>query len=389
MVRSEFPHTVFVVSGTQADKPSSNSIEIIKVSNISGKRRELVPKREGDGSDMDSDSDEDSDEDEHGSGAPILQLRKVAHLGCINRIRSMPQKPHICATWGDTSYVQVWDLSAHLNFLADSEPDSSRGESFVFNQAPLSMFRHKDEGYAIDWSPLVPGRLVSGDCQSSIYLWEPASETKWNVDTSPFVGHAASVEDLQWSPTEASVFASASVDKTIAIWDTRLGKSAATSFKAHDADVNVISWNRLASCMLASGSDDGSFSIRDLRMLKDGNAVVAHFTYHKHPITSIQWSPHEQSTLAVTSADHQLTIWDLTLEKDTEEEAEFKAQTEDQVNAPEDLPPQLLFVHQGQKDLKELHWHAQIPGMIISTASDGFNILMPHNIENNLPANGA
>lgn len=37
----------------------------------------------------------------------MLQLRKVAHLGCINRIRSMPQKPHICATWGDTSYVQV------------------------------------------------------------------------------------------------------------------------------------------------------------------------------------------------------------------------------------------------------------------------------------------
>lgn len=40
------------------------------------------------------------------------------------------------------------------------------------------------------------------------------------------------------------MFASCSVDGTIAIWDTRLGKSAATSFKAHNADVNVISWNR-------------------------------------------------------------------------------------------------------------------------------------------------
>ena len=39
-------------------------------------------------------------------------------------------------------------------------------------------------------------------------------------------------------------------------------------------------------------------------------------------------------------------IWDLSLEKDEEEEAEFKAQTREQVNAPEDLPPQLLFVHQ-------------------------------------------
>ena len=39
-------------------------------------------------------------------------------------------------------------------------------------------------------------------------------------------------------------------------------------------------------------------------------------------------------------------IWDLSLEKDEEEEAEFKAKMKEQVNAPEDLPPQLLFVHQ-------------------------------------------
>lgn len=39
-------------------------------------------------------------------------------------------------------------------------------------------------------------------------------------------------------------------------------------------------------------------------------------------------------------------IWDLSLEKDEEEEAEFKAKTSERVNAPEDLPPQLLFVHQ-------------------------------------------
>jgi len=35
--------------------------------------------------------------------------------------------------------------------------------------------------------------------------------------------------------------------------------------------------------------------------------VVAHFEYHKHPITSIEWSAHEASTLAVTSGDNQLT----------------------------------------------------------------------------------
>ncbi|XP_076908492.1 protein HEAT STRESS TOLERANT DWD 1-like [Bidens hawaiensis] len=391
LVRTEFPHTIYCVTGTQAHN-APNSIGIFKISNIYGKRRELVPTKTSNAdTDMESDSSDSDDDDENdGPKTPVFQVRKVFHEGCVNRIRAMTQKPHICASWGDTGHVQIWDVSSHLNAMAESETNISKDAATIHNQPPLIKFTgHKDEGYAIDWSPLVPGRLVSGDCKNSIHLWEPASDTTWNVDNKPFVGHTASVEDLQWSPTEPFVFASGSVDKTIVIWDTRMGKSPATTIKAHGTDVNVISWNRLASCMLASGSDDGAFSIRDLRMLKEGDSVVAHFQYHKHPITSIEWSPHEASTLAVTSADNQLTIWDLSLERDEEEEAEFKAKTQEEVHAPTDLPPQLLFVHQGQKDLKELHWHTQIPGMLISTAADGFNILMPSNIESNLPAANA
>ena len=62
----------------QAEKPSWNSIGIFKVSNISGKRREPVPKRETDDSEMDgedSDSEDDSeDEEEGGAGGPTLQV---------------------------------------------------------------------------------------------------------------------------------------------------------------------------------------------------------------------------------------------------------------------------------------------------------------------------
>lgn len=386
--RKEFPHTTYMVAGTQAEKAAWNSIGIFKISNISGKRRELVPNGSG-MEDEDSDSESESeDEGPGGSGEPILQLRKVAHEGGVNRIRAMQQSPHICASWADTGHVQIWDFSSHFNSLAESESDLKQGATSVFNQAPLVRYKHRDEGYAIDWSPTVEGRLLSGDCTNNIHLWEPTSGTTWNVDTTPFVGHTASVEDLQWSPTERDIFVSCSVDCSIAIWDIRLGKKPAMSFKAHGADVNVVSWNRLATCMLASGSDDGAFSIHDLRLLQNAESAteVVNYKYHKYPITSIEWCPQDGSTLAVSSADNQLTIWDLSLERDEEEEAEFRAQTREQVNAPEDLPPQLLFVHQGQKDIKELHWHPHIPGMIISTAADGFNTLMPSNIQSTLPS---
>ncbi|KAL4381795.1 hypothetical protein AHAS_Ahas04G0169200 [Arachis hypogaea] len=59
--------------------------------------------------------------------------------------------------------VEVRDLSSHLNTLAESETEGVQGAAAVFNQAPLYKHKHKYEGYAIDWSLLVPGarRLVS------------------------------------------------------------------------------------------------------------------------------------------------------------------------------------------------------------------------------------
>ena len=158
---------------------------------------------------------------------------------------------------------------------------------------------------------------------------------------------------------------------------------------AHDSDVNVIGWNKITTYLLLSGGDEGGIKVWDFRNIKryaislklqssqlkhiisdaPAPAPVASFYWHKAPITSIEWHPSEDSIFAASGADDQVTLWDLAVEQDDEEMGAPAAESN-----MRDVPPQLLFVHQGQKDIKEIHWHPQIPGAVISTASDGFNI---------------
>lgn len=95
---------------------------------------------------------------------------------------------------------------------------------------------------------------------------------------------------------------------------------------------------------------------------------MAAYTWHKAPITSIEWHPTEDSVFAAAGADNQVSLWDLAVEQDDE--------TGTMMNEPAEggVPAQLLFIHQGQNDVKEVHWHPQMPGTVISTALDGFNI---------------
>ena len=104
----------------------------------------------------------------------------------------------------------------------------------------------------------------------------------------------------------------------------------------------------------------------DLRAIKQ-RTTLAHFRYHKGPISSIEWAPHDESVLCMSSRDDQVTIWDLSVEAD-----------EDVVDPSlAAYPPQLLFIHQGQKNVKEIHHHPQIPGLIMTTAEDGVNVFKP------------
>lgn len=331
-----------------------------------------------------------------------MEYKSVPHLGSVNRIRAQPlpvdeplppvSQPYYISTWADTGKVHIYDIRPLVEALDTPGfvADKARTSKPVFS---ISSHGHA-EGFAMDWasSPANPSslRLLTGDIHSKIYL-TTTSTSSFTPSLQPFTSHTSSVEDLQWSPSEPTIFASCSADCSIRIWDVRVKgrKSVYGLESAHDSDVNVISWNKKTTYLLLSGGDEGGIKVWDLRnfkrhvrfyfvkwraLIRDDSSSenkpssVASFTWHEAPITSVEWHPSEDSIFAASGADDQVTLWDLSVEHDEDE----TGINEDSADGKE-VPPQLLFVHQGQENVKEVHWHPQIPGAVLTTASDGFN----------------
>jgi len=240
---------------------------------------------------------------------------------------------------------------------------------------PLQVLKmhKKTEGYAIDWSPLVPsGRLLTGDNDGKIFHTTRNEAGVFIPDSSPFTGHTSSIEELQWSPTEKSVFASASADGTCKIWDLRQKRQKhVLSVDVSSSDVNVASWHPTAAHQFATGADDGVWAVWDLRTFSNTTvSPIASFTWHQKPITSVEWHPSDESVIAVSSADDTITLWDLGVEEDSEETGQNGGGKD---SGMEDVPDQLLFVHY-MEGVREVHWMKQMPGVVVGTGSGGFGV---------------
>jgi len=352
--RTDYPHTFYMVGGTQALESNQNQLCLMKVTDLH---------RQPDEEDVVfGDSEEIPD--------PLIESISFRHPGVCNRVKVMPQNRNILASWSELGRVYMWNCE-EFNTALD-KPLSKKPTDL---QPIYTHQGHKKEGFALSWHTKREGWFLSGDCHREIHLWEPR-ESSWNIG-KPFLSHSQSVEDIAWSPSEATTFASCGVDGTLRIWDTRQPQRRnCLSITAHEQDVNVLSWNALTENLIATGSDDCSFKVWDLRTFGAPQPKpLARFEWHKGPITSIEFHPHQASTLVVAGADDQITFWDLSLQNDDEEEVQGA-----ELNDLE-VPPQLLFVHQGQTEMKEVHFHPQIPSLCVSTAMDSLNMFQPENVQ--------
>jgi ribosome assembly protein RRB1 len=277
--RTRFPHSMIVASGSQADRADRNKLTIMKLTDLSrtGRRqkteKELEDEILGEEYDKEEDSDEEIEEDEIEEDVdPVLEHFSLRHSGGVNRVRAMPQRPEVVATWSDSGAVSIYNIRGVLDsFNRSAGLEGASSGSRKINRDPFFVYKgHSTEGYAMDWSSVNEGHLATGDCDGNIHLWAPV-EGYTNYSNSSFKVTNAygpstddnidnpSVEDIQWSPTEKTVLAAAECGGYIKIYDTRCSGRPMLSNKIHEnsSDVNVISWNPIISNLLASGGDDG------------------------------------------------------------------------------------------------------------------------------------
>lgn len=373
--RTRFPHSFITAIGTQADRPEKNKLSVLKLSDL-GRVKKSNEKEDEEWEEYDKD-DESDDEDDVDLD-PVMEHFSIPHNGGVNRVRCMPQNNSIVATWSDIGKVNVYNVESIVQAL-----EGNGGSNKTFPKSPFfTSSHHPTEGYAMDWSRIAEGQLATGDCEGNIHLWNPTElfrQKEWTTSTwdinAAYSNKNSSIEDLQWSPTETTVLASAECGGGyVKIYDSRRHGQAMLSqhiSAPNNVDVNVVAWNALVPNLLASGSDDGTFCVWDLRSFASTASPVkplARFSCHQKPITSLEWHPTDESMIVVSDEDGTY-IYDLSIEQEDGQEKEV-----------EGIPPQLLFVHCGSTNTKEVHWHPQISSCIMTTAFSGFSTFIPSNL---------
>lgn len=353
--RRSYPLTMYVVTATQADKSTNNELSMIKFSSL----YKTIDKSEF----------SDDSESEECQSKPAIAEKIIPFDSTTNRLRvsgiTNGEQEYLTGVMSESGDLLIYDLGPFYRSANDQscEPPS------VLKMSLYKSHVHKIEGYGLDWSPMITsGALLSGDVSGKVFLTKRTS-ANWITEKTPYCENSSSIEDIQWSQSEQTVFATGACDGHVRIWDIRSKQhKSVLSVNASNLHVNVLSWNKKMDYLLSSGHDDGSWSVWDLRYLKSDpdSALVTNYSFHKSPITSISFSPLDESIISVSSEDSTVSLWDLSVEPDNDENFDLKKDIPG-------LPPQILFIHY-QKNVKDVRWHPQIPGCLISTGSEGLNI---------------
>jgi len=137
----KYPYTVYMISGTQAEKRPLNKIYMIKMEDMLQTKNDDESIDEGGFG-----SDEEDNEKNDNEKEPNLKMEEISVKFSINRIRSMLYSP-ICAVWSDDSQVLLYNLQEL--FDNTNLKNSQKKYHASYSKCFIQNFQHEKEGFAL------------------------------------------------------------------------------------------------------------------------------------------------------------------------------------------------------------------------------------------------
>lgn len=159
---------------------------------------------------------------------------------------------------------------------------------------------HEDFIRSIDANSSQNLLLTSGDDYTAV-LWKYDAKGKLSK-VKTFAEHQGFVMQVKFSPKDPNMFATASLDGTVKLWNIGASNSNMT-LKDHASGVNTIDFHKTAN-LLISGSDDHTIKLWDYQERK----CMFTFNEHTESVTTIRFHP-ELPYFFSASEDGQVILW--------------------------------------------------------------------------------
>jgi WD40 repeat protein len=232
--------------------------------------------------------------------------------------------PLVANTYPGLSWAKTTAWSPDGRRLAVTNPDwTVRIWDVVTSKEVLSLGRSRGLVHpAAGWNQLPENRVVlawSGDGKRlassaslvrTIQVWDPATGAK--ISTLP--GHPQQIRSLAWS-RDGKRLASAADDGAVKVWDMAKGKETCSlrysrpprelSVSSSPTAESLLAWSA-DGAQLAVAGGDGAVTVWDVSTGKLVNLLVA-----KAPAYSVAWSPNGRR-LASVGGDGTVSLWDPT-----------------------------------------------------------------------------
>ncbi len=199
--------------------------------------------------------------------------------------------------------VRVWQLATRGDtvqataVITFTEP-SARVRSVAFDpRPPRNVARTIYEPYY----------LAAGSFDGTVRIWALTPDAPGSMSANlvfTLRDHTGAVNAVAYSPAE-NIFASASDDKTIRIWNPRTGQALLT-LTGHSSEVTSIAFSADGRYLI-SGSRDLTVRVWDV-MARNPNALLTLLSGPRNLVNAVAFSPDNRFLVAGTG-DYSLHIW--------------------------------------------------------------------------------